>query len=117
KVPILLKLRPGGSPPALTAHPLYGVMPPLAANTWENGTPTAPAGNCDAVMMERDPAFGISTANVTALEVVPPGLSTVTLAVPWLALGPAGTDDVNCVPLTYLVDSADPLHCTVDPER
>jgi hypothetical protein len=46
---------------------------------------------------------------------MPPGLRTVTLAVPWPAIKLADTEAVNCVPLTYVVGSADPFHCTIDP--
>lgn len=63
--------------------------------------------------------FGVGAlvVKVTALETIPPGLRTVTLAVPWLAVRLAGIAAVNCAPLKYVVDIAEPFHCTVDPAR
>jgi hypothetical protein len=42
--------------------------------------------------------FGAVVVNVIAFEVPTPGLATVTLAVPWLAIWVAGTEAVNCAP-------------------
>jgi hypothetical protein len=53
--------------------------------------------------------------NTTVFDVPPPGLATETLAVPADPIKFAGTDAVNCVALTNVVDSALPFHCTVDP--
>jgi hypothetical protein len=60
---------------------------------------------------------GVVIVNVTALEAMPLGLRTVTLAVPWLAIRLAGTTAVNCVPPKYVVESAEPFHCTATPLR
>jgi hypothetical protein len=38
--------------------------------------------------------------NVSALETPPPGFTTVTLALPGDAIGTAGTDALNWLPLT-----------------
>jgi hypothetical protein len=54
--------------------------------------------------------------NVTAFDVAPPGFATVTLAVPDEAIRLAGTEAVNCVALTNVVESAEPFHCAVDPD-
>src|SRR5271163_2900430 len=53
---------------------------------------------------------------VTAPDVPPPGvgLKTVTEAVPAVAMSPAGTAAVNCVPLTNVVVSPVPFHCTTE---
>ena len=44
--------------------------------------------------------IGAIIGKMAAAEVTPPGLTTVTLAFPWLAIWLADTDAVNCVPLT-----------------
>src|ERR1035437_10546046 len=54
--------------------------------------------------------------NGSAFDVPPPGLVTVTCAIPTEAMSPAGTAAVNCVALTNVVVSAAPFHCTTDPE-
>jgi len=54
--------------------------------------------------------------NVSALEAVLPGFTTVTLALPAFAIRLPGTAAVNCVPFTKLVESAEPFHCTDEPE-
>jgi hypothetical protein len=61
---------------------------------------------------------GLFTAKFSGLEAPPPGegFSTVTEAVPAVAMSPAGTEAVTCVLLTYVVVSPVPFHCTVDPE-
>jgi hypothetical protein len=51
----------------------------------------------------------------TELETAPPGLLTVTLAVPGVPIKPAETEAFNVVPLRYIVDNAEPFHSTVDP--
>lgn len=53
---------------------------------------------------------------VAELETAPPGFWTVTLAVPLFVIRFPGTVAVNCVPLTKLVKSGEPFHCTVAPE-
>lgn len=55
--------------------------------------------------------------NVSALEAAVPGFTTVTLAVPDVNIRLAGTDAVTCVPLTKLVTSAEPFHCTIAPDK
>jgi len=61
--------------------------------------------------------FGVGALIVTVsgLETAPPGLNTVTEAVPWLAIKLAAAAAVNCAALTYVVDSAIPFHSTADP--
>ncbi len=54
--------------------------------------------------------------NVSALETALPGFTTVTLALPTFAIRLPGTTAVNCVPLTKVVESAEPFHCTVAPD-
>jgi hypothetical protein len=51
----------------------------------------------------------------TELDATPPGLTTVTPAVPAAAVRAAGTTAVNCVPLKNVVTSDDPFQTTVDP--
>ncbi len=53
--------------------------------------------------------------NVEPLDVTPPE-TTVTAAVPEDAIKLADTDAVNCVALTYVVDSAVPFQFTIAPE-
>src|ERR1039458_7083071 len=56
--------------------------------------------------------------NATALELTPPGFSTVTRAVPWPAIRLADTEAGYCAPWTKVVeDRAEPFHCTADPAR
>src|SRR5665213_28772 len=52
----------------------------------------------------------------TALEAAASGFVTVTLALPAAAIRLAGTDAVSCAALTKVVVSAEPFHCTVEPE-
>ena len=61
---------------------------------------------------------GLLMVKVRALDVPPPGegFSTVTEAVPPVAMSLAGTEAVTCVLLTYVVVSPVPFHRTVDPE-
>ena len=54
--------------------------------------------------------------NVSALEAVLPGFTTVTLALPTFATRLPGTAAVNCAALTKVVVSGEPFHCTVAPE-
>ena len=56
------------------------------------------------------------TVKVAGPERYPPGLATVTAAVPVVAIKLAGTAAVNCVALTNVVVSAEPFHCTTLPE-
>jgi hypothetical protein len=55
---------------------------------------------------------------VNPLDVPPPGVgfTTVTDAVPAVAMSLAGTEAVSFVPLTYFVASPVPFHCTVELE-
>jgi hypothetical protein len=61
---------------------------------------------------------GLLMVNVTAFDVPPPGagFTTVTDAVPALAIRAAGTVAVSCVALTNVVVSAVPFQFTVEPE-
>jgi hypothetical protein len=52
--------------------------------------------------------------NALCPETMPPELATVTPALPALAIKLAGTAAVSCVPLTTVVVSAVPFHCTVE---
>ena len=58
--------------------------------------------------------FGVGRVivKVAALEAALPGLTTVTLALPGLAIKLAGTAALNCVALTYVVGNAEPFHWT-----
>jgi hypothetical protein len=73
-----------------------------------------------ALFGESDERMGalLFIANVTALEVPPPGvgLVTVILAVPALAMSLAGTCAVSCVALTNVVVSEAPPHLTTELE-
>src|SRR4030095_15012844 len=53
---------------------------------------------------------------VSALEVPPPGFTTLTCAVPAVAMSLAGIAAVSCVPFTNVVLRAAPFHCTTEPE-
>ena len=53
---------------------------------------------------------------VSALEVPPPGFTTLTCAVPAAAMSLAGIAAVSCVALTNVVVRAAPFHCTTEPE-
>ena|ERR1700730_5460407 len=59
---------------------------------------------------------GLLTVKVAGAEVPPPGagLLTVTLTVPAVAMSEAGTEALSLVPLTNVVVSATPFHCTTD---
>src|ERR1039457_5991806 len=57
----------------------------------------------------------VPTVKLAPLEVLPPGLATVMVAVPARAVRLAGPAAVNCVALTNVVDSKDPFHSTADP--
>ena len=52
----------------------------------------------------------------TAFDCPPPGLTTVTLAVPMEARSVAGMAAVSCVPLTKVVGRSCPFHLTTAPE-
>ena len=75
--------------------------------------PTTPLGNGEEVLMVKS---GGEMVNVRALEVLPPGFATVTLAVPAEAMSLAPIDAVNWDALTNVVVRFDPFHLTVDPE-
>ena len=53
---------------------------------------------------------------VRIFEVAPPGFSTLTCAVPAVAISLAGIATGSCVALTNVVVRAAPFHCTTDPE-
>jgi hypothetical protein len=53
---------------------------------------------------------------VVELETAPPGFWTVMLALPTFVIRVLGTVAVNCVPLTKVVTSGEPFHCTVAEE-
>ena len=55
-------------------------------------------------------------AKVSALEAVPPGFTTVTLALPCEAIRVAATDAVSSVVLTKVVGRAEPFHRTAAPD-
>lgn len=78
-------------------------------------TPIVPLGSKDAVRIVR--LFGGLMARGSGLETLPPGLTTVTLALPRETIRLAGTLAHNWLPLTYLIDSADPFHMIIDPVR
>jgi hypothetical protein len=59
---------------------------------------------------------GALTVKVSALVVAPPGFWTVMLAEPGEAIRLEGTDAVNWLAETKLVERADPFHSTVAPE-
>src|SRR5262245_62120173 len=53
---------------------------------------------------------------VSALEVPPPGITTLPCAVPAALMSVAGIAAVSCVALTNVVLRAVPFHCTTEPE-
>src|SRR5262245_64273918 len=53
---------------------------------------------------------------VSALEVPPPGFTTLTCAVPAALMSVAGIAAVSWVALTNVVLRAAPFHCTTEPE-
>lgn len=63
--------------------------------------------------------FGTGTRIVifTVLDIGRPGVTTVTSAVPGLAIRLAGTVAVKLVPPRYFVETGDPFHCTVEDKR
>jgi hypothetical protein len=75
--------------------------------------PTTPSGSGEAVVIEG----GSIIVKVNALDVLPAGLATVTLAVPRVAMSPAGIEAVSLELLTNVVVRLEPLHFTVAPER
>src|ERR1035441_8059598 len=56
----------------------------------------------------------LAMAKPAACDISPPGLDTLTLALPAAATRFAGTAAVTCAVLTNVVASADPFHSTVD---
>ncbi len=58
---------------------------------------------------------GVTTVKVTAFDVPPPGLVTVTLKLPAVAMSEARMAAVSCVALTVVVVRALPLKLTVEP--
>ena len=58
----------------------------------------------------------VLTVKVSEFDVVAPGVTTLTVALPLLAIALAGTDAVSCVELPKLLVSAVPFHNTVSPE-
>lgn len=81
--------------------------------------PPAPAFNC---VGEMEPIDGgpdgepSETVNVSAFELAPPALTTVTEYLPADAMADAGTCAVSCVLLTNMVLRAVLFHQTMDPE-
>jgi hypothetical protein len=60
---------------------------------------------------------GVLIGSISAFEDTPPVFTTVMLALPVLAIRLAATDAVSSVALTNTVESGEPFHCTVAPER
>jgi hypothetical protein len=63
---------------------------------------------------------GVGTAlmgNATEADGLPPLFTTVTLALPTVAINVADTDALNCVALTTVVARPVPFHCTTAPLR
>src|SRR5260370_18902965 len=57
----------------------------------------------------------VRTVKLTEFDAPPPGLVTVTLKVPAVAMSEAGMAAVSCVALTNIVARALPLKLTVEP--
>jgi len=57
----------------------------------------------------------LRTVKLTAFDLPPPGLVTVTLKLPAVAISEAGIAAVSCVALTNVVATAVPLKLTVEP--
>jgi hypothetical protein len=57
---------------------------------------------------------GGETVKGRELDKLFPGLATVTLAVPAVAMSLAGIEAVNCVPLTKVVERPEAFHLTVE---
>ena len=60
---------------------------------------------------------GVTTVKLTAFDVVPPGLVTVTLKLPAMAMSEARMAAVSCIALTNVVARALPLKLTLEPLR
>ena len=114
---------------ARSSVPLTNVverMPP-SQRTTDDGTKPLPftmsvnAGPpATAVLGLRVPTtgtgFGAMTANVSAVEVPPPGagVTTLTVRAPGVAMSPAVMVVSSCVALTNVVGRLEPFHCTTD---
>src|ERR1039458_4075401 len=59
---------------------------------------------------------GARIVNAAAVDAPPPGFATVILTVAAEAICAVETVAVNCDALTNVVVSAEPFHCTVDPD-
>jgi len=67
---------------------------------------------------EVSPGMGLSIVNVSAAEVPPPGagFTTVTFAVPALAMSAEAMEAVSCILLTKVVVRAEPFHLSIELE-
>jgi hypothetical protein len=115
------KVVASGEPFHCTVGPPVKIPPedrkPLPTTVRVNVDPpaTAEPGLSDVMTGPPTTVTGL-ILNVSALEAVLPGFTTVTLALPTFAIRLPGTAAVNCVPFTKVVESGDPFHCTVAPE-
>ena len=114
------KLVTSGEPFHCTVGPAVKI-PPVARKLLPktvrlNVDPPAMAEPGLSEVMTGPPTVTGLILNVSALEAVLPGFTTVTLALPIFAIRLPGTAAVNCVPLTKVVESGEPFHCTVAPE-
>ena len=87
-------------------------LDPLAHNVKAGPVATATVG---VRLVMTGPAA--VTGNAEALDGVPPGFTTVMLALPGVRIRLAVTAAVSCVALTSVVGSAVPFQSTVAPER
>jgi hypothetical protein len=100
--------------PAVKIPPVERKLLPLTVRLNVDPPATAEPGLSD--VMTGPPTVIALILNVSALEAVLPGFTTVTLALPAFAIRLPGTAAVNCVPFTKVVESGEPFHCTVAPE-
>ena len=118
----LTKLVTSGEPFHCTAGPAVKIPPDarklLPKTVKVNAGPPAIAapGLSDVITGPLPPTVTGLILNVSALEAVLPGFTTVMLALPVFAIRLPGTAAVSCVPFTKLVESGEPFHCTVAPE-
>jgi hypothetical protein len=96
--PTIVNEIPGGRFPPVTVQLVYGVTPPVAARACEYGAPIVPAGSGDVVLINKLPAGLI--ANSSGFDAAPPGLATVTVALPMVAITAVDTEAVNWFPFT-----------------
>jgi hypothetical protein len=96
--------------PEVRIPPVERKLLPATVKVKVDPPATAEPGLSD--VMTGPPTVTALILNVSALEAVLPGFTTVTLALPAFAIRLPGTAAVNWVAVTKLVESGEPFHCT-----